>query len=287
MTNSNIGKKKRLETIFVEQKTVIVPVDDSLIIGPKNNLLHIENTIKTIAQGKPNALMGYKRTAEYIVENSLSIPFIFNLTASTILNAHTKKTIVASVENALTAGADCVAAHINFSSCYEAEMIHNFSMIANECDRLGVPLLAIAYPRKENNGKDYNYDDIKLEDPKRYSELVAHCVRVVCELGADIVKTQYTGSAETFKYVTESACDKPVIIAGGAKESIEKSLKRISESMDANAAGVSFGRNIFNADYIVPYINAVKNIVFYKMSYQNAITCYYDEIGGKNETFRK
>ena len=41
-------------------------------------------------------------------------------------------------------------------------MLHNFADIANECDRLGMPLLAIAYPRKENaDGTDYNYEDVK------------------------------------------------------------------------------------------------------------------------------
>ena len=100
------------------------------------------------------------------------MPFIYNLTASTILNLHTKKIVISTVETALRVGVDCVAAHINFSSQYENEMIHTFSNISQECDRLGMPLLAIAYPRCEKDGKDYNYDDMKESDVEQYTELV-------------------------------------------------------------------------------------------------------------------
>lgn len=281
MTLSSIGKQRRIEKLFTKNKTMIVPVDDSLIIGPKDNLLDLKKTIKTISLGRPNGIMGFKETAEIMAENSISVPFIYNLTASTILNSHTKKTVISSVENALIAGADCVAAHINFSSCYEGEMLKNFSTIASECDRLGIPLLAIAYPRKEIDGKDYNYNDIKDIEPSEYEALIAHCVRVVCELGADIVKTQYTGSVESFRKVITSACGKPVIIAGGPKESVEMSLERVAMSIDAGGSGVSFGRNVFNAEHIIPYMNAIKGIVFNQNSYQDAVLNYYAEVGGK------
>ena len=131
----------------------------------------MENTIKGIASGKPNAIMGVKLAAEYVVESGYQIPFIYNLTASTLLSEHTRKTAVLCVENALVAGADCVAAHINFSSRYENEMLCSFSQIANECDRLGMPLLAIAYPRSERNGKDYNYEDMIKGNQDAYAEL--------------------------------------------------------------------------------------------------------------------
>ena len=45
--------------------------------------------------------------------------------------------------------------------------------------------------------------------------------RIGAELGADIIKTNYTGNIETFKTVIES-CPVPVVIAGGPKcKSIE------------------------------------------------------------------
>ncbi|MDR2720113.1 MAG: hypothetical protein LBC03_04860, partial [Nitrososphaerota archaeon] len=189
------------------------------------------------------------------------------------------KTLIASVENAVVAGAECVAAHVNFSSQYETEMLHNFAAISNECDRLGIPLLAIAYPRSERNGEDYNYDDVKESNELAYAELVAHATRVVCELGADIIKTNYTGSEESFKTVVQAALGKPVIIAGGPKVPVEISFKRVEGTMRAGGAGISFGRNVFNADNIVPYLTAVHQIVFKSESWQKAVETYYKLIG--------
>lgn len=275
MTYASIGKKIRLDRLFTKGKTLVVPVDDSLIFGPKQGLLDLEDTIRKIVSASPNALLGFKKDLELVTEMGIQTPFIYNITASTVLNAHTKKVQIASVENALAAGADCIAAHVNFSSKYENEMLHNFAYIANECDRLGMPLLAIAYPRKENlDGSDYNYEDIKERNQDEFAELVAHCTRVACELGADIIKTYYTGDAESFEKVIKAACGKPVIIAGGPKVSVENSLKNAYNAMSVGGAGISFGRNVFNADYIVEYIKALKRIVFEKANINDVLKFY-------------
>lgn len=261
MTLSNVGKQKRLDRLFYKGKTLIVPVDDSLIFGPKDGLLNLSQTIESIATSNVDAILGFKKDYDYLINYNIRTPFIFNLTASTILNEHTKKVMIASVENALIAGADCVAAHINFSSAFENDMIKNFSVIANECDRLGMPLLAIAYPRKEINGVDYNYEDIKINDVKAYSELIAHCTRVVCELGADIIKTYYTGDSSSFRKVIDAACGKPVIIAGGPKVSVRESLNFAAGALAAGGAGISFGRNVFNRSHIKNYLDSLSKLV--------------------------
>lgn len=243
---SELGKGRRLVHLIQNGKTVIVPIDDSLIFGPKDGLFNLKATIENIVQSGPNALLGFQRGLELVSNSNISMPFIFNLTASTVMSQHTRKTLIASVEYALRNGADCVACHINFGSQYESEMIRNFAVISQECDRLGMPLLAIAYPRSEKAGKDYNYDDLKEEHMDDYVELVAHAVRATVELGADIIKTNYTGSIESFKKVIVAANGKPVIVAGGAKVSVERSLKCAEEAMIAGASGISYGRNVFN-----------------------------------------
>lgn len=275
MTFSVLGKQRRLNRLFTNDKTLVVPVDDSLIFGPKEGLFDLDRTLQEILSTHPNAILGFKRDLELVNEHSINTSFIYNLTASTVLNAHTKKVVIASVADALSAGADCVAAHINFSSQFENEMLHNFALIANECDRLGLPLLAIAYPRKENDdGTDYNYEDLKEKDHEAFAEIVAHCTRVVCELGADIIKTYYTGDAESFKKVIKAACGKPVIIAGGPKVSVEKSLQVAEEAMTAGAAGISFGRNVFNRTNKYKYLIALKEIVLKGSTAQKAFDVY-------------
>lgn len=281
MTFSLSGKQRRLNKLFTNNKTLVVPVDDSLIFGPKEGLFDLEKTLHEILSAQPNAILGFKRDLEFVNTHSINTPFIYNLTASTVLNAHTKKVVINSVEEALSAGADCVAAHVNFSSKYENEMLYNFAMIANECDRLGMPLLAIAYPRKENaDGTDYNYEDLKEKDHEAFAEIVAHCTRIACELGADIIKTYYTGDAESFKKVVKAACGKPVIIAGGPKVAVEKSLENAYNAISAGGAGISFGRNVFNERNIFAYLFAAKQIIFKLDKWQDAVKKYHNFIGG-------
>lgn len=267
----SLGKRRRLARLLPNGKTIIVPIDDSLIFGPKDGLFDMESTIAKIVNSEPNALLGFQRGLELVSNNNMSMPYIFNVTASTVLSHHTRKTLIASVEFALKNGADCVACHINISSQYETEMIHNLATISQECDRLGMPLLVIAYPRGEKDGKDYNYEDLKEKRVDDYTELVAHAVRISSELGADIIKTNYTGTKESFKRVIVAANGKPVIIAGGAKMPIEDSLKMADDAMKAGASGISFGRNVFNADNIESYISAIKSIVFQDKTYQECL----------------
>ena len=91
MTYSNIGKKRRLDRLFTEGKTLVVPVDDSLIFGPKQGLLDLEDTIRQIVSSSPNALLGFKKDLEIITEMAIQTPFIYNVTASTVLKCSYEK----------------------------------------------------------------------------------------------------------------------------------------------------------------------------------------------------
>jgi fructose-bisphosphate aldolase/2-amino-3,7-dideoxy-D-threo-hept-6-ulosonate synthase len=85
---------------------------------------------------------------------------------------------------------------------------------------------------------------VKSEHGVEYVKLAA---RVGSELGADIVKTNYTGSPETFKEVVRG-CNVPVVIAGGPKMNTEKELlEMVYDAIQVGGAGVAIGRNIFQA----------------------------------------
>ena len=90
-----------------------------------------------------------------------------------------------------------------------------------------------------------NYQELRKADPDRYSQLVAHAARIGMELGADVIKTQYTGSPETFERVVEATRPVPVVIAGGPLCSESEVLSAARGAITAGARGVSFGRNVF------------------------------------------
>jgi DhnA family fructose-bisphosphate aldolase class Ia len=74
---------------------------------------------------------------------------------------------------------------------------------------------------------------------------VKHAARVGAELGADMVKVNYTGSPDSFREVVEG-CPVPVVIAGGEKvETDEELLEMVRGSLEAGGAGASIGRNAF------------------------------------------
>lgn len=278
---SNSGKKKRLKRIFSEDgKCIIVPVDDSLIAGPTDGLFDIQSKIQQIESAKPNAIMSFSGSASLLTD--CSIPLILNLTASTIQGQHTNKVLVSSVQRAINLGADAVAVHMNISSKFENEMLKNILPVSEECCRYGIPLMILAYPRGEKciDGKvvDENYLEMQKNNKIEYTEKVAHCVRIAFELGADIIKTKYTGDSESFAKVVKCAPGCPVLIAGGDMVNKEILFNMVEGCIVAGGAGVSIGRNVFNNIHSDFLISVIKKIVFENYSASKANEYYLDSI---------
>jgi fructose-bisphosphate aldolase/2-amino-3,7-dideoxy-D-threo-hept-6-ulosonate synthase len=194
----------------------------------------------------------------------LRIGIIVHLSASTGRSgAPDSKTLVSSVEEAIRLGADAVSVHVNIGSDTENEMLRDLGMVAGDCMNWGVPLLAMAYPRGPGIKNQYDVDVVK------------HAARVAAELGADIVKTNYTGTPEGFREVVKG-CTVPVVIAGGPKmRSDTDLLKMVRESIDAGGAGVSIGRNVFQHPNVAGMTRAIARIVLAGLSVEDA----YKEIG--------
>lgn len=269
-TANFIGKQRRLKNILGdENKCIIVPLDDNLISGPQTTIDTIIKKIHQIESANPNAILAFPGTLACI-ENS-SIPKILNLTASTIRSHHTKKVLTFSLEYALKMAVDAIAVHINITSNYEAEMLETFGKVSEVCDTYGMPLLAIIYPRGENELGDQNYTDLKDCDNEKYTELVSHCVRIAFEMGADIIKTQYTGTVNSFKSVVQSASGRPVVIAGGGMMEPRALFQMIAGAMDAGAAGVSIGRNVFGRIDSEKMISCIHDIVIEGRSAEQAM----------------
>jgi DhnA family fructose-bisphosphate aldolase class Ia len=90
---------------------------------------------------------------------------------------------------------------------------------------------------------------------------MASASRIGFELGADIIKTYYTGSADSFRRVT-AACPVPVMIAGGAKmTTVRAALDVVHGSIQAGGKGVVFGRNIWQSPDPRAIVTALKGII--------------------------
>jgi predicted phospho-2-dehydro-3-deoxyheptonate aldolase len=232
-----LGKKIRMERIMNREtgKTVIVPMDHGVTIGPVSGLINLPETVNAVANGGANAFIVHKGVAEAgHRRRGKDVGLILHLSASTQMAPDlTSKTLVCTVEEAIKLGADGVSVHVNLGAEDERSMLNDLGRVGRVAMDWGMPLLAMMYTRGPKVANEYDVN------------LVKHAARVGAELGADIVKVVYTGSAESFREVVEG-CFVPVVIAGGEKmDNDEDIVEMVRGAMVAGAAGVSIGRNVF------------------------------------------
>ena len=248
-----IGKKIRMERIINRNsgRTVIIPMDHGVTLGPMAGLTNMQETIDAVATGGANAIVIHKG----VVENGhrgrgKDLGLIIHLSASTrIAPDPNSKTLVCSVEEAIKLGADAVSVHVNLGAENEGAMIQDLGSIAKVAMEWGMPLLAMMYTRGPKIENEYDVSVVK------------HAARVGAELGADIVKVPYTGSPETFKEVVDG-CFVPVVIAGGEKMDTDSDiLDMVRGAVAAGGAGVSIGRNVFQHRNPTSIVQAISTIV--------------------------
>jgi DhnA family fructose-bisphosphate aldolase class Ia len=120
---------------------------------------------------------------------------------------------------------------------------------AREAGRVGLPLIveATLWGSRISEKKD--------------PDLLAYGCRMAAELGADAVKTEYTGDPETMAEVVES-CPVPVLTLGGAKGASEEAvLEAARGAIEGGARGIIFGRNVWQADDPVRISYSLREVV--------------------------
>lgn len=248
-----IGKKIRLERIMDRntRRTVIVPMDHGMTVGPIPGLVQVPPAANLIAEGGANAAVVHRGAAMFGHRGyGKDLGLILHLSASTSLSPDSnRKVLVATVEDALQIGADAVSIHVNLGAEDEARMLRDFGTVSSACQRWGMPLLAMIYTRGPKIRNEYDVRSVR------------HAARVGAEMGADLVKVPYTGSPETFREVV-AGCASPVVIAGGEKmESDEDVLRMVQGSVEAGGAGASIGRNVFQHREPATMVRAIVAIV--------------------------
>jgi fructose-bisphosphate aldolase/2-amino-3,7-dideoxy-D-threo-hept-6-ulosonate synthase len=255
----NPGKTRRLKRILQpDNRTVITPMDHGVTIGPVKGITNMQAIVDKLLKGKVDAILIHKGIAKRIDTGNAGL--IVHLSGMSVLTpSATSKVQVCTVKEAIRLGADAVSVHVNIGAQDEDKMLTTLGKVSDECDQYGMPLLAMMYPRGP-----------KIQD-EHATEPVAHAARIGAELGADIIKTNYTGDIETFKTVVES-CPAPVVIAGGPKcKTTQEILQTAHDSVKAGAAGLSIGRNIFQHENPTLMVKALSAIVHGGSSVEQAM----------------
>jgi 3-hydroxy-5-phosphonooxypentane-2,4-dione thiolase len=251
----NWGMKNRMSKIIrpEDNRCVMLAVDHGYFLGPTERLEVPSNTIKPLLSYADSLMLtrGILRTS---VNPNTSIPIVLRVSggSSVIGEDLSNETITTSIEEAIRLNSTCLALSIFVGSKYEHQTLSNLAKLVDNGEKYGIPILAVTAVGKE------------MARDSRYLSLAC---RIAAELGAHIVKTYY---CENFEKVIEG-CPVPVIIAGGKKLSKEvDALELAYNAIQHGAAGVDMGRNIWQSDYPVEMIKAVRAIVHENLNVNEA-----------------
>ncbi|HEX7032483.1 MAG TPA: 3-hydroxy-5-phosphonooxypentane-2,4-dione thiolase [Nitrososphaera sp.] len=239
------GMKNRLSRIIRPEdgRCLMLAVDHGYFLGPTERL---EVPKRTIAPLLPYAdsLMLTRGVLRTSVEPTTDVPIVLRVSGATSIIGEdlSKETITVSIEEAIRLNAACLALSIFVGSKYEHQTLANLAKLVDEGEKYGIPVLAVTAVGKEM-GRDARY--------------LGLACRVAAEQGAHIVKTYY---CENFEQVAEG-CPVPLIIAGGKKLPEPDALRLTYDSVTHGAVGVDMGRNIWQSDYPVAMMKAVRAIV--------------------------
>lgn len=234
-------------------RCVMLAVDHGYFLGPTEKLEVPQKVIEPLLPHVDSIMLtrGVLRTSLPPISD---VPIVLRVSGATSIIGDdlSNETITTSFEDALRLNVSCLALSIFVGSKYEHQTLANLASLVDNGERYGIPILAVTAVGKE------------MVRDARYLGLAC---RIAGELGAHVVKTYY---CENFEKVIEG-CPVPVIIAGGKKLAKDKDVLELTfNAINEGASGVDMGRNIWQSDYPVAMIKAVRAIVHDGFTIQEA-----------------
>ena len=234
-------------------RCVMLAVDHGYFLGPTEKLEVPQKVIEPLLPHVDSIMLtrGVLRTSLPPISD---VPIVLRVSGATSIIGDdlSNETITTSFEDALRLNVSCLALSIFVGSKYEHQTLANLASLVDSGERYGIPILAVTAVGKE------------MVRDARYLGLAC---RIAGELGAHVVKTYY---CENFEKVIEG-CPVPVIIAGGKKLAKDKDVLELTfNAINEGASGVDMGRNIWQSDYPVAMIKAVRAIVHDGFTIQEA-----------------
>jgi class I fructose-bisphosphate aldolase len=258
---SDCGKKIRLSRVLggCRHRALVVAFDHALVLGPIPGTEDPLGKIRQFAQADVDALLLNLGLIRQFANSATLGPtpaLIVRLDWTTVWSATGQhgsgalhSSLLARPEEALRHGADAVLTYLVVGTGdaeFEMKEITRNAEVARECERVGIPLIVESLAR----GRDVSNPG----DPKW---LNLH-TRMAAELGADAVKTDYSGDTASMRSVVEN-CPVPILVLGGSRQASDKdALDVVRDVATAGAAGVFFGRNVFQADNIGAFLEQAR-----------------------------
>ena len=258
-----LGKDIRMNRLIPgdDGKYFGLTVDHAIARGVMPGLDTINDTLCKIIAGGPNAVTMHKGIADLCFKDFAGkVPLSLKLTTFSPYQPGADVQ-VATVEEALMYGADAVSAGCIVGGDNQAEQIAQLSRISFEARKYGMPLICHIYPRGNL---------IPAEDRKSV-ENVIYAARVAAELGADIIKTSYTGSRDSFAKVVDAVPAKVAIAGDTGSKNVREFLQMTRDVIDAGAVGVTYGRYVFTYPNVTELVLTLNKVIHENYSCDEAV----------------
>ena len=259
--NQGWGVKNRLARIFNPKTghTVMLACDHGFIMGPTSGLERVDLTINPLIE-YADCLMCTRGILRSVIPPSMSKPVCLRSDGGTTILTELNLNRVYDVEDVIRLNVSAMAVMVACGDkASEQITTHNLVHTVDMGAKYGIPVLGVTAV-----GKDMARD-------ARYFRLAT---RVCAENGASFVKTYYT--EEGFETVV-AQCPVPIVIAGGKKLPEEKALELAYRAIQAGAAGVDMGRNVFQSEKPLAMMKAISAVVHQGLSAKDAFQLYNDE----------
>ena len=259
--NRGWGVKNRLARIFNPKtgRTVMLACDHGFIMGPTSGLERVDLTINPLIE-YADCLMCTRGVLRSVIPPTISKPVCLRSDGGTTILTDLNLNRVYDVEDVVRVNASAMAVMVACGDkASEQITTHNLVHTVDMGEKLGIPVLGVTAV-----GKDMARD-------ARYFGLAT---RVCAENGASFVKTYYT--EEGFERVV-AQCPVPIVIAGGKKLPELDALTLAYKAIQAGAAGVDMGRNVFQSAKPLAMMKAIAGVVHNGLKPQEAFELFNDE----------
>ncbi|MFZ3151662.1 MAG: 3-hydroxy-5-phosphonooxypentane-2,4-dione thiolase [Anaerolineaceae bacterium] len=240
------GKANRMSKVMKSDgHCFYLAMDHGYFQGPTTNLENVGKAATPLLEFV-DALYVTRGILRTQIDPKMDNPVILRISggASMVGEDLANEGIVTDIDEILRLNVSAVGLSIFIGSQFENQTLLNLGKVVNMCQPYGIPVMAVTAVGREME--------------KREARYLALACRICAETGADVVKTYY---CDNFEHVV-NGCPVPVVLAGGPKTDNDlEVLEFVYNSMQAGAAGVNLGRNIWQNKYPRAMARALQAII--------------------------
>lgn len=229
-------------------RSFVVAMDHGLTLGVPKGFEDAPAAIERIADLNPDAIVlapgMLHQTGHVFARRGAPAPLVradFIINDPRIAYLGEQHRVLISPEDAVVLGADGILLFLILGVKEGQMFADNIEAVARGAQaahRVGLPLIVEV---------TLWGSQIPLA-ARRDPDLLAFGARIAAELGADAIKTEYTGDRTSMATIVDG-CPVPVLVLGGPKTNAPDALVDATrEAMNAGAKGVVYGRNVWQAD---------------------------------------